>query len=48
MFANFCKSCARKFVPNEEFEGIKYDPCVVTTTLDLYFKDVSLRKIADI
>ena len=43
----FCKSCARKFVPNEGFEGMKYDPRVVTTTLDLYFKDVSLRKIAD-
>jgi transposase-like protein len=43
----FCKSCARKFVPNQGFEGIKYDPRVVTTTLDLYFKDVSLRKIAD-
>ena len=42
-----CKSCARKFVPNEGFEGIKYDPRVVTTTLDLYFKGVSLRKIAD-
>jgi len=43
----FCKSCARKFVPNEGFEGMKYDPRIVTTTLDLYFKDVSLRKIAD-
>jgi transposase-like protein len=42
-----CKSCARKFVPNEGFEGMKYDPRIVTTTLDLYFKDVSLRKIAD-
>jgi len=43
----FCKSCARKFVPNEGFEGMKYDPRVVATTLDLYFKGVSLRKIAD-
>ena len=43
----YCKSCARKFVPNEGFEGMKYDPRVVTTTLDLYFKGVSLRKIAD-
>lgn len=43
-----CKSCARKFVPNEGFEGMKYDPRVVTTTtLDLYFIDVSLRKITD-
>jgi transposase-like protein len=43
----FCKSCARKFVPNEGFEGMKYDPRIVATTLDLYFKGVSLRKIAD-
>ena len=43
----FCKSCARTFVPNEGFEGMKYDPRVVATTLDLYFKGVSLRKIAD-
>jgi len=42
-----CRSCARKFVPNQGFEGMKYDPRVVTTTLDLYFKGVSLRKIAD-
>ena len=42
-----CKSCARKFVPNEGFEGMKFDPRIVTTTLDLYFKGVSLRKIAD-
>jgi transposase-like protein len=39
----FCKSCARKFVPNGGFEGMKYDPRIVTTTRDLYFKDVSLR-----
>ena len=43
----FCKSCARKFVPNQGFEGMWYDPCIVATTLDLYFKGVSLRKIAD-
>ncbi len=42
-----CKSCARKFVPNEGFQHMWYDPRVVATTLDLYFKGVSLRKIAD-
>ena len=26
---------------------MKYDPRIVTTTLDLYFKDVSQRKIVD-
>ena len=39
----FCKSCAKKFVPNEGFEGIKYDSRIVTATLDLYFKDVSAK-----
>ena len=43
----FCKTCARKFVPNQGFEHMWYSPDVVVATLDLYFKGVSLRKIAD-
>jgi len=42
-----CKDCARKFVLNRGFEGLCYDPRIVATTLDLYFKGVSLRKIED-
>ena len=42
-----CKDCARKFVLNRGFEGVCYDSRIVATTLDLYFKGVSLRKIAD-
>ncbi len=42
-----CKDCARKFVPNKGFEKMWYDPRTVSATLDLYFKGVSLRKIAD-
>ena len=42
-----CKSCSRKFVLNKGFEGMCYDPRIVATTLDLYFKGVSLRKISD-
>ncbi|VVB63865.1 Uncharacterised protein [uncultured archaeon] len=42
-----CQSCARKFVSNQGFEGMCYEPRIVATTLDLYFKGVSLRKIAD-
>ena len=42
-----CKSCARKFVLNQGFEGMCYDSRIVATTLDLYFKGVSLRKIED-
>lgn len=42
-----CKSCARKFVLNIGFENMCYDSRIVATTLDLYFKGVSLRKISD-
>lgn len=43
----FCKTCARKFVFNKGFENMCYDARIVAATLDLYFKGVSLRKIAD-
>ncbi len=42
-----CKTCHRKFVLNEGFEGMKYNPKIITLTLDLYFKGVSSRKICD-
>jgi putative transposase len=42
-----CKSCGRKFVLNKGFEGMWYDPRIVATTLDLYFKGISHRKISD-
>lgn len=42
-----CKDCIQKFVLNKGFEGFCYDPRIVATTLDLYFKSVSLRKIED-
>ena len=42
-----CKSCARKFVPNQGFEKMWYNPRIVATVLDLYFKGISTRKIAD-
>lgn len=42
-----CKDCARKFVMNQGFEKLCYDSRIVATTLDLYFKGVSLRKIED-
>ena len=42
-----CKLCNRKFVPDNGFGKLKYDPKIITATLDLYFKGVSLRKIAD-
>lgn len=42
-----CNSCGRKFVLNKGFEGMWYDARIVATTLDLYFKGISLRKISD-
>lgn len=41
-----CKDCSSKFTPSE-WGKTKYDPRVISITLDLYFKGVSLRKIAD-
>lgn len=43
----FCKDCGRKFVDNLYFENLKANPKLICLTLDLYFKGVSLRKIAD-
>jgi transposase-like protein len=42
-----CKDCGRKFVNNTHFEGMKANPKIICLILDLYFKGVSLRKIAD-
>jgi len=41
-----CKDCGRKFVNNIDFENMKYNPKIIALTMDLYFKGVSLRKIA--
>lgn len=41
-----CKNCNRKFVNNGDFLKLKYDLRIITLTLDLYFKGVSLRKIS--
>lgn len=42
-----CKDCQRAFIPDNGFKKIKYDPELITITLDLYFKGISLRKISD-
>ena len=43
----YCKDCGRKFVPKDAFQRMRYDPRVITATLDLYMKGCSLRKISD-
>ena len=42
-----CKDCHRTFIPEDLFRKMKFDPQVITSTLDLYFKGISLRKISD-
>lgn len=42
-----CKTCNRKFVVDEGFKKMRYEPKIITLTLDLYFKGTSLRKISD-
>ena len=42
-----CKDCGKFYTLKEEgFEDMKFSPEIVTQCLDLYFKGVSLRKIA--
>jgi putative transposase len=42
-----CKSCHFRFVINSGFERARADAKCITAALDLYFKGVSLRKVAD-
>jgi len=43
-----CKNCNHRFVLDEDgFQKMRYKPELVTLTLDLYFKGLSLRKITD-
>jgi transposase-like protein len=43
----FCKDCKRKFVVMEGFEKMKSTPQIITISLDLYFKGISMRSIVD-
>ncbi|MCP8313789.1 MAG: DDE-type integrase/transposase/recombinase [archaeon] len=42
-----CKDCGKKFREESLIKKAKYDPELITITLDLYFKGISLRKISD-
>jgi len=39
-------NCNKKFVANDGFKKLKYTPDVVTESMDLYFRGLSLRNIA--
>lgn len=42
-----CRNCDRKFVEDDGFSNLKYEPNMISMCLDLYFKGVSLRKISN-
>lgn len=42
-----CRECGYRFVVNTGFENSKKDPKLICASIDLYFKGVSLRKVAD-
>ena len=42
-----CTACGHRFVVDKGFCRMKFNPKIVTQTLDLYFKGLSQRKIAD-
>ncbi|MGH9878186.1 MAG: IS1/IS1595 family N-terminal zinc-binding domain-containing protein, partial [Nitrososphaerales archaeon] len=42
-----CHDCSYRFIVNLGFEHAKKNPKVISAAIDLYFKGVSLRKVAD-
>jgi putative transposase len=42
-----CRVCNYRFIVNIGFEHSKKNPRIITLAIDLYFKGVSLRKVAD-
>ena len=42
-----CRVCDYRFIVNIGFEHSKKNPRIITLAIDLYFKGVSLRKVAD-
>ena len=43
-----CKECGKKqFLVESGFRGMRFEPEIIATGLDLYFKGISIRKIAD-
>jgi transposase-like protein len=42
----YCKDCQHKFKEPSLLKKARYDPNIITLTLDLYFSGLSLRKVA--
>jgi transposase-like protein len=43
----FCKNCGTKFVSQTAFKGMKNKAAAIVSALDLYFRGVSLRQLAE-
>jgi transposase-like protein len=41
----YCKDCKHKFQESSLLKKVRYDPEIITLTLDLYFSGLSLRKV---
>lgn len=46
-FKYLCRVCNFRLISNAGFEHSKKNPRIITLALDLYFKGISLRKVAD-
>jgi transposase-like protein len=42
-----CKDCDRTFIPDDAFRRMQYDPKVISLSLSMHFRQMSLRSIAD-
>lgn len=43
----YCKDCKKTFIADEDFAKFKANPKIITLCMDLYYKGLSLRDIAD-
>lgn len=43
---HYCKTCGKKFYDKSKEKNLRYDPRIITFSLDLYFSGLSLRKVA--
>lgn len=42
----YCKKCTKRFYEKPKEKNLRYDPRIITFSLDLYFSGLSLRKVA--
>ena len=42
----YCKKCSKRLYEKVKEKNLRYDPKIITFSLDLYFYGLSLRKVA--